>query len=64
MSALPLPHTASGKGLHEATAGVPASFTIQLVGEDGENMERLGILHNNWRLAQFIYVWVANEDQV
>ncbi len=23
-----------------------------------------GISHSNWRLTKFIYVWIANEDQV
>ena len=59
-----MPHTASGEGLHEATVGVPASFMIQLVAEDGKNMSTDGIVHDNWRLKSFVYVWISNEDQV
>ncbi|CAB1098030.1 unnamed protein product [Ectocarpus sp. CCAP 1310/34] len=54
------PHTASGDGLHKATVGRPASFTIQLVGH------QLGSLPE-WKpntSTRFIYVWIANKDQV
>lgn len=50
------PHTARGDGLYAATAGVPASFTIELVEDDGPQ---------EWKTSgeQFIYVWIASEDQ-
>ncbi|CAM9809757.1 unnamed protein product [Ectocarpus sp. 6 AP-2014] len=54
------PHTASGDGLHKATVGKPASFTIQLVGD------QLGSLPD-WKpntSTRFIYVWIANKDQI
>ncbi|CAM9938670.1 unnamed protein product [Ectocarpus sp. 4 AP-2014] len=54
------PHTASGDGLHKATVGRPASFTIQLVGD------QLGSLPD-WKpnsSTRFIYVWIANKDQI
>ncbi len=45
--------------------GVPASFTIQLVGEDGKNLDSGGIVHDHRNvLKSFIYVWIANGDQV
>ncbi|CAB1106329.1 unnamed protein product [Ectocarpus sp. CCAP 1310/34] len=52
-------HTASGDGLHKATVGRSASFTIQLVGD------QLGSLPD-WKpnsSTRFIYVWIANKDQ-
>ncbi|CAB1098061.1 unnamed protein product [Ectocarpus sp. CCAP 1310/34] len=58
------PHTASGDGLHKATVGMPASFTIQLV---GDNLGDFHVLLPNWeriRSRRFIYVWIANEDQI
>ncbi|CAM9589285.1 unnamed protein product, partial [Ectocarpus sp. 8 AP-2014] len=58
------PHTASGDGLHKATVGRPASFAIQLV---GNNLgDRRGSLPD-WESissSRFIYVWIANEDQI
>lgn len=52
------PHIARGDGLYEATTGVPASFTIELVGDDGSPII--------WKPSffRFIYVWIASEDQV
>lgn len=50
-------HVARGDGLHAATTGVPASFTIELVGDDGSPAWRPGY-------AKFLYVWIASEDQV
>ena len=51
--AKPSRHTASGDGLHAARAGKPSSFNIHLFGEPWSP--------NNTR---FIYVWIANEDQI
>ncbi|CAM9747311.1 unnamed protein product, partial [Ectocarpus fasciculatus] len=60
-----VPHTASGDGLHKATVGRPASFTIQLV---GDKLDRhTSTLSPNWQEVssrRFIYVWIANEDQI
>ncbi|CBJ32276.1 expressed unknown protein [Ectocarpus siliculosus] len=58
-------HTASGDGLHEATVGISASFTIQLVGDNlgGSGGSSLP----NWEpnsSSRFIYVWISNEDQI
>ncbi|CAB1112262.1 unnamed protein product [Ectocarpus sp. CCAP 1310/34] len=57
-------HTASGEGLYKATAGIPASFTIQLVEDnlDGSG----GSSRPGWEpnsSNRFIYVWISNEDQ-
>lgn len=57
-----VPHIAWGEGLHEAAVGTPASFTIQLVGEDGGYLNRRG--SNSPQREEFIYVWISNEDQV
>ncbi|CAN0367600.1 unnamed protein product, partial [Ectocarpus sp. 12 AP-2014] len=54
------PHTTSGDGLHKATVGRPASFTIQLVGD------QLGS-PPDWKpnsSTRFIYVWIASKDQI
>ncbi|CAM9211467.1 unnamed protein product, partial [Laminaria digitata] len=54
------PHEARGKGLHHATVGVPASFKIQLGEEDD------ALPHDQWNTVfkHFIYVWIANADQM
>ena len=54
------PHTASGEGLYAATVGVPASFTIHLVGDFGT--PPLG----QWNADghHFVYVWIANANQI
>eukprot|EP00903_Cladosiphon_okamuranus_P020050 g18416.t1 len=56
----PSPHIASGPGLHEATTGRPASFTIELFDDAG--MPILGPWSHNEQ--KFMYVWIANEDQI
>ncbi|CAM9152460.1 unnamed protein product [Ectocarpus fasciculatus] len=58
-------HTASGIGLHQATVGIPAFFTIHLVGDnlDGSG----GSSPPDWEpnsSVRFIYVWISNEDQI
>lgn len=54
------PHTASGVGLYAATVGVPASFKIHLVGDDGApSLEPW-----NFDGKHFIYVWISNADQI
>ncbi len=52
------PHTASGRGLHVAQTGIPASFEIGLVEEDGSPQ--------GWEGSsdRFMYVWIASEDQI
>ena len=54
------PHTAAGPGLHSAIAGTPTSFTVRLAGENGADLE------GEWNVDKkhFIYVWVANEDNI
>ncbi|CAM9791755.1 unnamed protein product, partial [Ectocarpus fasciculatus] len=52
------PHTASGDGLHNATVGRPASFTIHLLGDE------LGDNGGSLPDRSFIYVWIANQDQI
>lgn len=56
-NATQLPHIARGGGLHAANTGVPSSFTIELVHDDGQE---------KWTPSggKFIYVWIASEDQV
>eukprot|EP00903_Cladosiphon_okamuranus_P011004 g10393.t1 len=51
------PHIASGDGLHSATTGVPSSFTIELVQDEGQV---------KWTPSgtKFVYVWIANENQI
>lgn len=53
-------HTAEGKGLHHAVVGERASFTIQLVLEAGDPSA------DQWNAngGLFIYVWIANQDQI
>ncbi|CAM9645761.1 unnamed protein product [Scytosiphon promiscuus] len=72
----PAPHVARGRGLHKATTGVPASFTIQLVGEDERTPPGKGKPDEagdhgyppaDWRptnSSRFIYVWIASRDQI
>ncbi|CAM9753733.1 unnamed protein product, partial [Ectocarpus sp. 12 AP-2014] len=58
------PHTASGSGLHKATVGIPASFTVQLV---GDNDRTGGSLFPDWEpnsSHRFIYVWISSKDQI
>ncbi|CAN0309063.1 unnamed protein product [Ectocarpus sp. 6 AP-2014] len=58
------PHTASGSGLHKATAGVPASFAIQLVGHSNKTG---GSLLPDWKpnsSRRFIYVWISSTNQI
>lgn len=66
--------------MHAATTGVPASFTIELVGDDEAYGQRAntsnvevpvglsGDTPADWRRtvdsARFIYVWISSEDQV
>lgn len=52
------PHTVSGDGLHVARTGIPASFEIQLLGENGSPQ--------GWEVSgeRFLYVWIAGEDQI
>lgn len=54
------PHEAYGKGLHHATVGVPASFKIRLADEKNARP------HDQWNVVfkNFIYVWIANADQI
>lgn len=54
------PHTTSGEGLYVATVGLPASFTIHLAGEEGAPPP------GEWNADghHFIYVWIANADQI
>ena len=53
-------HTAHGRGLHQATVGAPASFTIVLAAEDDAQP------HDLWNTDStlFMYVWIANADQI
>ncbi|CAM9874426.1 unnamed protein product, partial [Ectocarpus fasciculatus] len=58
------PHTAWGSGLHKATVGIPASFAIQLV---GDNASTGGSVLPDWEpnsSDRFIYVWISNKDQI
>ena len=52
------PHEVYGDGLHNASVGISSSFNIQLKDND--------IPHDLWNTDhdQFIYVWIANEDQI
>lgn len=56
------PHTADGEGLYQATTGEQASFTIRLVETKGATQPRT--LVRNVRGSPFIYVRIANDDQV
>lgn len=55
------PHTADGEGLFQATTGQQASFTIRLVGTGDTQGEEL---LRNRAGNPFIYVRIANDDQV
>ena len=54
------PHKAHGKGLHNATVGIPASFKIRLADEEDAPP------HDQWNAVfkHFLYVWIANADQI
>lgn len=54
------PHTVHGPGLHDASVGIPASFLIVLVEDDDAPPNQQWNTDNN----QFIYVWIANPDQI
>lgn len=54
------PHVAYGEGLHSATTGRPASFTIKLVGNDSDRPFHWQTINTK----HFIYVWIANADQI
>ncbi|CAM9152539.1 unnamed protein product [Ectocarpus fasciculatus] len=62
-SAASSPHTASGDGLHQATVGIPASFTIQLVGDETGDGGSLPDWEPNSSF-RFIYVWISSMDQI
>lgn len=55
------PHTAQGQGISKATTGELTSFTIHLVKTDGDEP---GPLVRNVRGKPFIYVRIANDNQV
>ncbi|CAM9376350.1 unnamed protein product [Ectocarpus fasciculatus] len=58
------PHTASGDGLHKATVGRPASFMIQLVGDQPADVRGSVLDWETIGSRRFIYVWIANKDQI
>ncbi|CBJ32277.1 expressed unknown protein [Ectocarpus siliculosus] len=54
---------ASGDGLHQATVGISASFTIQLVGDEVGGGGSLPDWEPNSSF-RFIYVWISSKDQI